>query len=83
MPKSLEQFTIHLDNNLKEKNSNYEAKSYKDISMQISKIKALPKGTFSNWLKYKQKLGGQHKVPRLSNNRDIIEEILETMNLSL
>jgi hypothetical protein len=83
MPHNLEQFTIHLDNYLKENNSDYEAKRYKDIAMQMPKIKVLPKGTFSNWLKLKQKLGGQHKVPRLSNNRDIIDEILQTMNLSL
>ena len=44
--------------------------------MQMPKINCLPRGAFNNWLKYKQKLGGQHKVPRLSNHRDIVEEIL-------
>lgn len=83
MPDNLEQFTIYLDNFLKENNSDYEAKRYKDMAMLLPKIHALPRGTFSNWLKNKQKLGGQHKVPRLSNNRDILEEILQTMSASI
>ncbi len=83
MPDNLEQFTIYLDNFLKENNSDYEAKRYKDMAMLLPKIHALPRGTFSNWLKNKQKLGGQHKVPRLSNNRDILEEILNTMSVAI
>lgn len=83
MPDNLEQFTIYLDNFLKENNSDYEAKRYKDMAMLLPKIHALPRGTFSNWLKNKQKLGGQHKVPRLSNNRDILEEILNTMSVAV
>lgn len=83
MPDNLEQFTIYLDNYLKENNSDYEAKRYKDMAMLLPKIHALPRGTFSNWLKNKQKLGGQHKVPRLSNNRDILEEILNTMSVAV
>ena len=81
MPENLEQFTVYLDNYLKENNSDYEAKRFKDMAMQLPKVHSLPKGTFSNWLKNKQKLGGQHKVPRLSNNRDILEEILGTISL--
>jgi hypothetical protein len=83
MPENLTEFTLNLDNHLKENNSDYEAKRYKDMAMQLPKIHALPKGTFSNWLKNKQKLGGQHKVPRLSNNRDILEEILGTLSTSV
>jgi hypothetical protein len=83
LPEKLTEFTIHLDNYLKENNSDYEAKRYKDMAMQLPKIHVLPKGTFSNWLKQKQKLGGQHKVPRLSNNRDVLEEILGTMNTTI
>lgn len=83
MPENLEQFTVYLDNNLKENNSDYEAKRYKDMAMQLPKIHAVPKGTFSNWLKNKQKLGGQNKVPRLSNNRDVLEEILSTMSVAI
>ena len=83
LPENLTEFTIHLDNHLKENNSDYEAKRYKDMAMQLPKIHALPKGTFSNWLKQKQKLGGQHKVPRLSNNREVLEEILGTMSTTI
>lgn len=83
MPENLEQFTIYLDNYLKENNSDYEAKRYKDMAMQLPKIHSLPRGAFSNWLKNKQKLGGQHKVPRLSNNRDILEDILKTMSMAI
>jgi hypothetical protein len=68
-------FSVCLDKYLKESNSDYEAKRFKDMAMQLPKIVALPKNTFNRWLKLKQKLGGQHKVPRLSNHRDIVEEI--------
>jgi GH3 auxin-responsive promoter len=74
-PASLEVFTIELDNALKDANSDYEAKRYKNIALSLPVVKNLPKGTFSKWLKSKGKLGGQHKVPRLCNERTIIEEI--------
>jgi hypothetical protein len=57
-------------------NSDYEAKRYKDIALRMPVIHALQKGVFNTWLKSKGKLGGQHKVPRLSNERNYIEEIL-------
>lgn len=75
-PANIDEFSSYLDNYLKELNSDYEAKRFKDMAMQMPKINCLPKGAFNNWLKHKQKLGGQHKVPRLSNHRDIVEEIL-------
>lgn len=71
----IELFTIQLDNYLKESNSDYEAKRHKDLAVQLPKVVAMPKDTFNKWLKHKQKLGGQHKVPRLSNNRIIVDEI--------
>ncbi len=74
-PNDFQQFIIELDNALKNCNSDYEAKRYKDIALRIPIVHALPKGTFSNWLKSKGKLGGQHKVPRLCNDRKMIEEI--------
>lgn len=74
-PESLEKFTTELDNALKEINSDYEAKRHKDIALTIPVIHSLKKGTFSEWLKVKGKLGGQHKVPRLSNERKFLEEI--------
>lgn len=69
-------FTEILDQTLKQVNSDYEAKRHKDIALKAPKMRILQKGCFENWLKFKGKLGGQHKVPRLSNDRKIVEEIL-------
>ncbi len=80
-PKSLEHFTIELDKALKNCNSDYEAKRYKDIALRMPIVRALPNGTFNEWLRSKGKLGGQHKVPRLSNERKILEEIVALTNL--
>ena len=75
-PNDLSEFARILDESLQHINSDYEAKRYKDITLQqLELIKARP-GVFNNWLKQKGKLGGQHKVPRLCNNRDIIEQVL-------
>ncbi|GBL34613.1 indole-3-acetic acid-amido synthetase GH3.2 [Filimonas sp.] len=79
-PDNLDRFTEILDKSLQEVNSDYEAKRYKDIALSAPKINVLPKGTFNRWLKNKGKLGGQHKVPRLSNDRKLLEEILVLMD---
>ena len=76
-PNDLKVFAHHLDQNLQALNSDYQAKRYKDIALVCLKIDALPKGTFLEWLKAKGKVGAQHKVPRLSNNRVYIEEIMK------
>ncbi|HWR32656.1 MAG TPA: GH3 auxin-responsive promoter family protein [Chitinophagaceae bacterium] len=76
-PASLEIFTRELDDALKNVNSDYEAKRYKDIALRMPLVHVLNKGTFSEWLRRKGKLGGQHKVPRLSNERKLLEEILQ------
>jgi hypothetical protein len=76
MPDNLSAFTMALDENLKLVNSDYEAKRYKDIALGLPKVTALPVGLFHTWLKNKGKLGGQHKVPRLSNDRRYIDELL-------
>jgi hypothetical protein len=76
-PKSLSYFTEILDNSLKAINSDYEAKRYKNMTLMPPKIHKAKKGLFYEWLKNKNKLGGQNKVPRLSNLRDFIEELLE------
>ena len=73
----MQQFSEELDKALKATNSDYEAKRQKDIALQMPVVRTLPKGTFHQWLKSKGKLGGQHKVPRLSNNREYVEGILE------
>ncbi len=78
-PASLEQFTKLLDAELKNTNSDYEAKRHKDIALRMPVVRILPIGTFTRWLRSKGKLGGQHKVPRLSNERKFIEEILAIM----
>ena len=75
-PENLTQFSDLLDANLQKVNSDYEAKRYKDMALQKLKIHALPEGSFHKWLKSKGKLGGQNKVPRLSNSRKYLDEIL-------
>jgi hypothetical protein len=75
-PQSLEMFTHELDNALMQINSDYEAKRHKSIALRLPVIHALKKGVFGEWLKNKGKLGGQHKVPRLCNERIFLEEIL-------
>lgn len=75
-PKSLSYFTEILDNALKSINSDYEAKRYKNMTLMLPKIHPVRKGFFYDWLKKKNKLGGQNKVPRLSNSRDFVEELL-------
>ena len=74
-PENIEQFTYELDNALKNINSDYEAKRHKSIALRMPVVQNLQKGIFNLWLKQKGKLGGQHKVPRLSNNRQMIDEI--------
>jgi hypothetical protein len=69
-------FTELLDNALKSINSDYEAKRYNSMALAMPKIHVAKKGLFYNWLKKKDKLGGQHKVPRLSNSRAFVEELL-------
>lgn len=76
MPDSLEHFRHILDRSLQEINSDYEAKRHKDITLQELEIIVARPNLFHDWLKQKGKLGGQHKVPRLSNNREHIEEML-------
>ena len=76
MPDSLEKFAEVLDKSLQEINSDYEAKRHKNITLQALEIIVARPNLFHDWLKVKGKLGGQHKVPRLSNSRDYIEEIL-------
>ena len=76
-PDNMELFSDMLDKKLQEINSDYEAKRYKDITLQhLEVVKAKP-DLFNQWLKARGKLGGQHKVPRLSNSRNVIEELLE------
>ena len=74
-PSDLTLFIITLDNTLKSVNSDYEAKRLKDLNLVLPVINPVPRGTFNRWLKTKNKLGGQNKVPRLSNSREYIEQL--------
>jgi len=75
-PENLNEFTLELDSALKTLNSDYEAKRYKDIALGMPWVKSLRKGIFNDWLRSKGKLGGQHKIPRLSNDRKYVEELI-------
>tara|TARA_R110000868_G_scaffold57646_3_gene178022 strand:- start:3914 stop:5428 length:1515 start_codon:yes stop_codon:yes gene_type:complete len=75
-PEELAYFTEFLDNALKSLNSDYEAKRYNNITLKMPKVHIARENLFYDWLKSKDKLGGQHKIPRLSNKRDYVEELL-------
>lgn len=75
-PADVDEFARLLDNALQTINSDYEAKRYKNITLQPLEIVVARPGLFDEWLKAKGKLGGQHKVPRLSNSRQHIDELL-------
>lgn len=75
-PSSVEQFAEILDKELQRINSDYEAKRYKNKTMQQLEMVVARENLFNDWLKSKGKLGGQHKVPRLSNSRTYIDELL-------
>ncbi|MFN0032408.1 MAG: GH3 auxin-responsive promoter family protein [Flavobacteriales bacterium] len=75
MPDDVERFTLILDNMLKSVNSDYEAKRNFNFVLQQPVVRALPIGTFYSWLKSKDKLGGQNKVPRLCNDRRYVDEV--------
>ena len=81
-PDDLQQFSDLLDQRLQEVNSDYEAKRYKDITLQPLEIIVARQNLFNDWLKLRGKLGGQHKVPRLSNSRDTIEQLLKMNEVS-
>jgi len=79
-PNCIDFFTEMLDNSLKNLNSDYEAKRYNNMTLSMPKIHEAQNDLFYNWLKQKGKLGGQHKVPRLSNDRKLLEELLILQN---
>jgi len=76
-PEDIEKFADILDKKLQQLNSDYEAKRYKNITLQRLQITVGKPGVFNEWLSSQGKLGGQHKVPRLSNERTYIEQILK------
>nr|WP_299339912.1 GH3 auxin-responsive promoter family protein [Allomuricauda sp.] len=79
-PNDIAYFTEFLDNALKSLNSDYEAKRYNNMTLKMPKVHMGRKNLFRDWLASKDKLGGQHKIPRLSNERTYIEELLQMNN---
>ncbi|MFA5574258.1 MAG: GH3 auxin-responsive promoter family protein [Brumimicrobium sp.] len=75
-PADLHNFTKRLDNHLRELNSDYDAKRTKDLTLKMPLVRKARQNLFEEWLISKNKLGGQHKIPRLSNDRKILEELL-------
>ncbi len=78
-PSSMEEFARALDKNLREINSDYDAKRVHDLALTCPDVIALDEGTFYEWMKRRGKLGGQNKVPRLCNSRDYVDDILKMM----
>jgi hypothetical protein len=76
-PDDVASFASILDQRLRENNSDYDAKRSKDLALENLKINALPSGSFEKWLISKKRRGAQAKIPRLSNKRDFLEEILD------
>lgn len=81
-PNDFEKFVDVMDNTLREVNSDYDAKRFKDMALSRPKVHIAPENTFYNWLKSKNKLGGQHKVPRLANERKYVDDILNMIKSS-
>ncbi|WP_447643091.1 MULTISPECIES: GH3 auxin-responsive promoter family protein [Chitinophagaceae] len=79
IPEDLCHFTQILDKELQNQNSDYEAKRYNNMILNMPIIHPVQKGTFNAWMKKRGKLGGQHKVPRLANNRIYLDEILAAL----
>ncbi|RSK46698.1 GH3 auxin-responsive promoter family protein [Hymenobacter perfusus] len=78
-PADLLHFARILDETLRQLNSDYDAKRHRDLALRPPQVLAVPTGTFVQWLARRGKLGGQHKVPRLSNSRELVDEILEQL----
>jgi hypothetical protein len=78
-PDDIERFTDILDQTLREANSDYDAKRYKDMALRRPLLHLAPDNTFYHWMKNRGKLGGQHKVPRLANDRAYVDEILKML----
>lgn len=79
-PGNLDEFTNILDSTLRSINSDYDAKRAHDLALMLPKVHSVKAGTFYNWMKRRGKLGGQNKVPRLSNSREYVEDILKMMS---
>ena len=81
-PQDIEEFIGLLDQKLREINSDYDAKRQGDIALVRPRVHDVPTGTFHEWMRQRGKLGGQHKVPRLSNNREYLDDILAMLEVT-
>ena len=77
-PENIDNFTELLDKNLQQVNSDYEAKRFNNMTLNTLVLHVAKENLFYNWLKKNDKLGGQHKIPRLSNSRNYLEELLQS-----
>ncbi len=77
IPENKQKFMVEFDSKLKEINSDYDAKRYNDMALQFPIVHFVKEGTFYSWMQHRGKLGGQHKVPRLSNSREFLDDILQ------
>lgn len=80
-PESLERFIAILDEELRNVNSDYDAKRFKDIALKPPIVHMVSSGTFYQWMKKRGKLGGQNKVPRLANNREYMDDLLQMIGI--
>ncbi|MFD0751009.1 GH3 auxin-responsive promoter family protein [Mucilaginibacter calamicampi] len=80
-PLEFERFVDIMDETLRRVNSDYDAKRFKDMALRRPIVRNVPKDTFFNWMRDRGKLGGQHKVPRLANNREYVDAILKVVEL--
>jgi len=80
-PAEFERFVDLLDETLRRVNSDYDAKRFKDMALRRPQVRVVAQNTFFNWMKEKGKIGGQHKVPRLANNREYVDSILKMTEL--
>jgi len=81
-PTDFERFTVVLDETLRSINSDYDAKRTNNMILTLPLITKLAPGGFDNWLKLQGKLGGQNKIPRLANDRKIMEQLLEVNGIN-
>jgi hypothetical protein len=79
-PENVEQFAEILDKELQTLNSDYEAKRYKNITLLRLQLVSAPKDSFYKWMKFRGKVGGQNKIPRLANDRQYLDSLLEIIN---
>ena len=76
IPDDQAKFNTILDLKLQDLNSDYEAKRHKNATLEAPHVLAVANGTFMQWMRERGKVGGQNKVPRLSNNRDYLDDLL-------